>query len=147
MTEFLEKINKLVSLHWGRILLLFLCPLFLIGFYDVIFDLTLSGVHAAFEWVEFALEEIIESIFHTTRKQTQTIVFYLILFFSAYFCYCLGLKLIDLYHSFIKKIIDIKAAYQARILHRWSHLSAAQKIKILLSGSAGIGVMVYLTLS
>ncbi|MGR8981247.1 MAG: hypothetical protein ACU84H_14285 [Gammaproteobacteria bacterium] len=147
MTEFIEKIYKFVWIPRGRVLLPLFVVAFLIGFYDVIFDLAMSFVHASFEWLEFALEEMIESVFHTTRKQTQTIVFYMFISVGAGLCYYLARKMIDLYHYWTKKIIELAEAYKLRMLHIWKRLSIWQKLKIILSSTAGIGVIVYLSLN
>ena len=146
MPKFLSKITTHVTAR-RRMLLLLVVGVLMIAFYDVIFDMALSFLHTSFEWLEFVLEKIIEGVFHTTRKQTQILAFYLMFSVGAYGCYRLGRKLIDVYQSLIRTMSRLKEASKTHFMDKWSRLSASQKFNILLSGSAGIGVVVYLSLN
>ena len=70
-----------------RILIcIFLIGLF-ISLYDVLLHTLLVCLHLTFEWVEYMLEEIIEHTFHTNRKQSQLVVFYLFWLIGFYGLY------------------------------------------------------------
>jgi hypothetical protein len=111
--------------------------------YDVLFDLALSLCHAAFEWFEFALEELIEHIFHTTRQQTQAIVFYLLLAIGLYVCYRLVLKLTELSRLMKAKSLASWVKYKTRASFFWNHQSTLEKLRLILSGSAGVFVLAF----
>ncbi|WP_374087147.1 hypothetical protein [Methylomicrobium lacus] len=60
---------------------------------DMLLDLVLEFLHLCFEALEFTLDIIIEHLFDTGRHATQTVTFYVILLFAAYFLFKLSRKL------------------------------------------------------
>jgi hypothetical protein len=59
----------------------------LVGFYDVIFGSVFEFFHLMFEVVEIGLDRLIEMIFHTNPRQTELIVFYILLCVSGVLIY------------------------------------------------------------
>jgi hypothetical protein len=114
---------------------------------DVLIDWTLHSLHVAFEWFEYGLEELIEHIFHTTRQQTQAIVFYLLLSLGLFLCYRLGLKLMTLYRNLQNRARTEWTEFKIRMHRFWSHQSVPEKLPLILSGSAGIALMAFLLFS
>ena len=112
-----------------RILIcIFLIGLF-ISLYDVLLHTIFVGLHLTFEWVEYMLEEIIEHTFHTNRKQSQLVVFYLLWLIGFYGLYRLMIILYRVYESLKKQLSDRRCYYQNYISQQLTVLTANQKIK------------------
>ena len=112
-----------------RILIcIFLIGLF-ISLYDVLLHTLLVCLHLTFEWVEYMLEEIIEHTFHTNRKQSQLVVFYLFWLIGFYALYRLMIILYRVYESLKKQLSDRRCYYQNYISQQLTVLTANQKIK------------------
>ena len=112
-----------------RILIyIFLIGLF-ISLYDVLLHTLLVCLHLTFEWVEYMLEEIIEHTFHTNRKQSQLVVFYLFWLIGFYALYRLMIILYRVYESLKKQFSDRRCYYQSYISQQLTVLTATQKIK------------------
>lgn len=118
-----------------------------LSFLHTIFDMALSFLHSLFEWFEYGLEELIEHIFHTTRQQTQTIVFYLLLAVGAFACYRLGLKLQVLYRQLKIKTLTEWVKIKIRTSLFWHHQSKLEKLKLIFTGSVGIMILTFLMFS
>lgn len=86
--------TNLIS-RYGRKKIIY-CLLFLMAVTvpDVLIDLTLSLlhllleiVHLTFEFIESALDEMVEHLFHTDTHETQLVVFYILCSVVIYFIY------------------------------------------------------------
>ena len=112
-----------------RILIcIFLIGLF-ISLYDVLLHTLLVCLHLTFEWVEYMLEEIIEHTFHTNRKQSQLVVFYLFWLIGFYGLYRLMSISYRISESLKKQLSDRRCYYQNYISQQLTVLTANQKIK------------------
>ena len=112
-----------------RILIcIFLIGLF-ISLYDVLLHTIFVGLHLTFEWVEYMLEEIIEHTFHTNRKQSQLVVFYLFWLIGFYGLYRLMSISYRISESLKKQLSDRRCYYQNYISQQLTVLTANQKIK------------------
>lgn len=112
-----------------------------ISTYDVLLDSLLTAVHfafeiahLAFEWFELGLEELIEHAFHTTRHQTQVIVFYLLLSLFLFGLYRLWRVLPGFYNYLRTRW----AHYMTHMSSYWRECSSLQKAKLITTCSAGI---------
>jgi type VI protein secretion system component VasF len=117
-----------LSLVKGILIRIFLIGLF-ISLYDVLLHTLFVGLHLTFEWVEYMLEEIIEHTFHTNRKQSQLVVFYLLWLIGFYGLYRLMIILYRVYESLKNQLSDRRCYYQAYISQQLTVLTANQKIK------------------
>ena len=97
-----------LSLVKGILIRIFLIGLF-ISLYDVLLHTIFIGLHLTFEWVEYMLEEIIEHTFHTNRKQSQLVVFYLLWLIGFYGLYRLKIILYRVYESLKKQLSELTA--------------------------------------
>ena len=112
-----------------RILIcIFLIGLF-ISLYDVLLHTLLVCLHLTFEWVEYMLEEIIEHTFHTNRKQSQLVVFYLFWLIGFYGLYRLMSISYRISESLKKQLSDRRCYYQSYISQQLTVLTTTQKIK------------------
>jgi type VI protein secretion system component VasF len=75
------------------------------------------------------LEEIIEHTFHTNRKQSQLVVFYLLWLIGFFGLYRLLIVLYRVYESLKKQLSDRRCYYQSYISQQLTVLTATQKIK------------------
>ncbi|MGR9086159.1 MAG: hypothetical protein ACU841_03685 [Gammaproteobacteria bacterium] len=146
IAHFLVKLN-LIRENYRKLAIYCVLALLVYSFSDVLIDLTLTTLHTAFEWFEYGLEELIEHIFGTTRQQTQTIVFYLLLSLGIAVCYRFALWLKTLYRSLRNRALMEWRTMKTRVDHFWWHQSPVDKFKLLFSGSASFVVLAFLVLS
>ncbi len=59
----------------------------LVGFYDVIFGTIWEAIHLVLEIIEIGLDRLIERVFETGLRETQVIVFYIMLVIGGIFIY------------------------------------------------------------
>ena len=117
-----------LSLVKGILIRIFLIGLFS-SLYDVLLHTLFVVLHLTFEWVEYMLEEIIEHTFHTNRKQSQLVVFYLLWLIGFFGLYRLLIVLYRVYESLKKQLSDRRCYYQSYISQQLTVLTATQKIK------------------
>ena len=129
-----------------RILIyIFLIGLF-ISLYDVLLHTIFVGLHLTFEWVEYMLEEIIEHTFHTNRKQSQLVVFYLFWLIGFYGLYRLMSISYRISESLKKQLSDRRCYYQNYISQQLTVLTATQKIKLTTALLASLYFVVFFIL-
>ena len=95
----------MISLINRKIVIQFILIGIVITMYDVMLHSLFTIVHIAFEWLELALEELIEHIFHTNRQQSQIIVFYLLWLIALFGLYMLWLALPGFYSRFKEELL------------------------------------------
>ena len=98
-------------------------------FYDVVLHSLLSVMHIAFEWFELALEHLIEHLFHTTRQQSQIIVFYLLWLMALYPLYWLWRALPNFFNQLKERLVASVLHYKSSFTLYWGEQSLIQKIK------------------
>lgn len=130
-----------------KLLSLFILIWLVITMYDVMLHSLFLVMHYVFEWVEFALEQVIEHIFHTTRQQSQIIVFYLLWFMALCILYRLWRALPGLYNRFKTQLTAACLQYKPDIAGYWRALSSMQKIKWLASVTVSITCLVFFAFS
>lgn len=106
----------------------------LISTYDVLLHALLAVGHIAFEWFELGLEELIEHVFHTTRHQSQIIVFYLLLCLALLGMYWLWRAL-----PRITGYLRAKREHcMADMSCYWRECSSLQKAKLVTTCTIGV---------
>lgn len=116
---------------YRKVLLFFIVGVLLLGFYDVLLHGLLYIIHYIFEWIELALEEIIEHLFHTSRQQTQLIVFYILFILGGIGLYRLWLVLLVYSRRLKERLIDTGKQYQQSMHSYWHEQTVIKKIKLL----------------
>ncbi|MGJ0427979.1 hypothetical protein [Methylobacter sp.] len=106
----------------------------LISTYDVLLHSLLTFAHIAFEWLELGLEELIEHVFHTTRHQSQIIVFYLLLSAILFGLY----RLWRVLPRFYNYLLATRMHYATHMSSYWRESSSVQKAKLITTCSAGV---------
>jgi len=86
---------------------------------DMLLDLFLELLHLCFEAVEFTLDVIIEHLWDTGRHATQTITFYIILLFAAYFLYKLGSKVPACYGALKTELSGVRHHLTDTAVNYW----------------------------
>lgn len=130
-----------------KILSYFILIGLVITMYDAMLHSLFIVMHFAFEWFEFALEQVIEHVFHTTRQQSQVIVFYLLWFMALSVLYHLWRALPGLYSRFKTQLFTTCLRCKPYISSYWSELSAIQKTKWLASFSVSVSCLVFFAFS
>lgn len=119
-----------------------LCVAIVILIPDVIFGLLFEIVHVLFEgllelahilleFVESALDKLVEHLFHTDLQTTQVIVFYLMLLPGIYIAYRLLRKLPPFCRQCTQNLLDTYAQTKIRTTSYWHSLTLIDKIKLL----------------
>jgi len=108
-----------------------------------LFEHLLELSHLAFEFVESALDHLIEHLFHTDLHQTQVIVFYILL--SVIFCgiYAVGKRLPPLYKRCKNSLVVYVLRKKSSLLYYWHEQSMINKIKLALIGVAVISGYIF----
>jgi hypothetical protein len=131
----------MIPLASRKILMRFILIGLAVTMYDVMLHSLLVVMHLAFEWFEFALEHLIEHIFHTTRQQSQIIVFYLLWLIALTLLYCLWRALPGLYNRLKIRLLAAGSQYKPHIADYWTELSLMQKTKWLASFAMSISLV------
>jgi len=130
-----------------EILIRFILIGLVIMMYDVMLHSLLIVMHLAFEWFEFALEHLIEHIFHTTREQSQIIVFYLLWSIALTLLYCLWRELPGLYNRLKTRLLAARLQCKSCLGNYWKELSSVQKTKWLASFTVSVSFLVFFAFS
>ena len=133
----------MIALANRKILSRFILFCIVLTLYDVILHSLFSVGHIAFEWIELALEELIEHIFHTNRQQSQIIVFYLLWSMALYVFYRLWRALPGLYNRFKTQFLAASSQYKSYIKHYWNEQSPIQKVKWLTSFTLSLSFLAF----
>ncbi|MEQ1527838.1 MAG: hypothetical protein ABL925_00875 [Methylococcales bacterium] len=132
---------------YQKVLLFFIAGALLLGFYDVLLHALLYIIHSIFEWIELALEEIIEHLFHTSRQQTQLIVFYLLLLIGTVGLYRLWLVLLVYSRRLKEQLIDTGKQYQQSMHYYWHEQTLIKKIRLLSTCALSFSFLLLFTFS
>jgi hypothetical protein len=103
-----------------------------------LFEHLLELCHLAFEFVESALDHLIEHFFHTDLQQTQAIVFYILFSVALYAVYAIGKRLPSFYKRCKNRLIGYVSRKKSSLLYYWYEQSMTNKIKLALIGMAVI---------
>jgi|688.fasta_scaffold893239_1 hypothetical protein len=135
------------------IILLTLAFIIFMG-YDVIFDMILSLFHMLiviahylFEFFESSLDSIVEHLFHTSRRTTQIIVFYIMIGISSIAAYFIVRALPGWFHRIFKRLIDYFNDKKMQAINSWHKQTLLIKIKFCSEIIAGISAMLFFALS
>jgi len=128
-----------------------LLRLILIGLALTMYDVMLHGLfsvaHIAFEWIELALEELIEHLFHTDRRQSQFIVFYLLWLIGLYGLYRLWRVLPGFLNRSKEQLVAAGLQYKSAMNRYWKEQSSIQKIKWVTSFTLSFSCLVFFAFS
>jgi hypothetical protein len=137
----------MIPLASRKILIQFILIGIVITMYDVMLHSLFSILHITFEWVELALEELIEHIFHTNRQQSQLIVFYLLWLIALYGLYWLWQALPGFYSRLKKHLLVTCLYYKSYVTRFWSEQTSIQKIKWVTSLTASLYCLAFFAFS
>jgi hypothetical protein len=102
-------------------------------------SLLLEFAHIVFEFIESTLDTLIELLFETGTRETQIIVFYVILAFIGYFFY----RLYRLVPDFIDGVKQDWFYVKSVFTNYWQNLDQVQRIKLY---ACGFGALYLLSL-
>ncbi|MDO9047362.1 MAG: PilZ domain-containing protein [Methylobacter sp.] len=111
---------------------------FLFDLSHSLLGLFLHSIHITFEFIESTLDHLVEHFFHTNLKQTQIIVFYIMLSFGLYVLYRLWRALPPFCRRCKKNQIAYWLRKKASLLYYWREQSLFNKIKLVVIGAAAI---------
>jgi hypothetical protein len=130
-----------------KILIQFILICIVITLYDVMLHSLFTVVHTIFEWVELALEELVEHIFHTNRQQSQIIVFYLLWSIALFGLYHLWRALPGFYKQLKEQFFVASSEYKSYITSYWRQQSSIQRIKWVTSFTVSISCLAFFVFS
>lgn len=100
----------------------------LVGFYDVIFHSILDFIHTFLEIIEIGLDNLIEHIFETELRETQIIVFYIMLFIGGaiiYFVWKVSVQVFNVAGEYLK---NEWLEFKDTVIHDWQGMTMANRI-------------------
>jgi len=106
--------------------------------FHFLFEHLLELCHLTFEFIESALDHLVEHLFHTNLKQTQVIVFYILLSVALYASYSIGKRLPFLYKRCKNSLIVYVSRKKSSLLYYWHEQSLVNKVKLALIGATVI---------
>lgn len=104
-----------------------------ISVHDVLLHALFGLAHMTFEWIELGLEVLVEHIFHTTRQQSQIIVFYLLWAFILFGLYRLW-RLLPRFRNYLRATW---ARYRTHMGCYWRECSSLRKVKLITAYAVG----------
>lgn len=107
-----------------KIIIAVVAAVFILSMYDVLFHLLLGILHILFEAAEWVLDHLIEHLFETGMRETQIIVFYILMMIISGSIYKLYRQLPRWYHKLEQKL------YQKTVetLAQWRAVSIIGRI-------------------
>jgi hypothetical protein len=100
----------------------------LLGFYDVIFHTLLEFIHTFLEVIEIGLDNIIEHTFETEMRETQIIVFYLMLIIGGTIIYLVWRLSVQVFSGVGENLkidwLELKDAF----IHDWQNMTLTNRV-------------------
>jgi hypothetical protein len=96
-----------------------------------LFDFFLDSMHTLLEVIEYALDHVVEYVFHTNLQQTQLIVFYIMLLMGLGVSYGLLKLLLRFYRQCKNSLISVWLEEKTLISLYWLNLSLLNKVKLI----------------
>jgi hypothetical protein len=100
----------------------------LVGFYDVILGSVFEFCHLIIEVVEIALDRLIEYIFHTDPRQTELIVFYILLSIGSVLIYWVWKLLVQILSGVGQNLKMDWTELKDTVIEDWQSLSMMNRI-------------------
>jgi hypothetical protein len=100
----------------------------LVGFYDVIFGTLFEFVHTFLEIIEMGLDYLIEHLFHTRQRQTEIIVFYIMLSIGAVLIYLIWKTLVQMCNGTCQYLREEWTEFKDAVTQDWQAMSLANRI-------------------
>jgi hypothetical protein len=93
---------------------------------DIVYTF-LEGIHLFMEMLEQILDFLLEHFFHTERRATQIIVFYVLLIFGGLMAFFIWKKLVELWQTFWRFICNDYLALKSVVKNDWANFSTIDK--------------------
>ncbi len=103
----------------------------LVGFYDLIFGSLWEFLHLIFEVIEMTLDRIIEHLFETDLRQTQLIVFYILLAIGAILIYLVWKVLVQLFMGVGRNLGNDWSDLREAIAGDWQGMSMINRVILI----------------
>jgi hypothetical protein len=100
----------------------------LVGFYDVILGSVFEFCHLIIEVIEIALDRLIEYIFHTDPRQTELIVFYILLSIGSVLIYWVWKLLVQILSGVGQNLQKDWTELKDTVIEGWQSLSMMNRI-------------------
>jgi hypothetical protein len=102
-----------------------------LSIFHSLFDFSLELVHILFEAIESALDHLIEHFFHTELRQTQIIVFYILILIGIILFYGLLKLWIPFYRHCKLRLKEFLSQEKTFISLYWLNSTLTDKIKMV----------------
>lgn len=97
---------------------------------DIVFGLLLESAHLLFEIIESALDHMVEHFFHTETRETQIIVFYLMMTMAFGCLYYLSWTMSRFFRMLRENLFSTILQHKTRLLLYWAE-SVSNKFKLI----------------
>ncbi|MGR9088290.1 MAG: hypothetical protein ACU841_14640 [Gammaproteobacteria bacterium] len=109
--------------------------------FDTLMEWLFEGIHMSFELFEFALDKLVEHVFHTSHHTTQTIVFYLMLLIAGSILYKMVRLMPGWYRSGKHHLIRTMKLLKNQAQDRWLSATAGDRLRWCAFGTFGAGLL------
>lgn len=103
----------------------------LVGFYDVIFGSVFDFIHTVIEIIELGLDGLIEHTFHTSLRQTEIIVFYIMLVLGGVLIYLIWKALVEMCSGTGQFVKDEWTEFKDAVSHDWQGMTVTNRVIII----------------
>ena len=144
----------MLSIKKNKSIVIWVLALIIFMGHSAIFDMILSLFHGLiviahylFEFFESSLDSIVEHLFHTSRRATQIIVFYVMTGILIAVIFLLLRAVPGWYRRICKRLIDYFNDKKMQAINSWHKQTLLIKIKFCSEIIAGISAMLFFALS
>jgi len=118
----------------------------IVDFSHHLLEIVLHLLHLRFEYLEMGLDQLIEHLFHTGLRETQIIVFYVMLTLGLLIAFFVLRALPRACRRWYQQSLLFCWRKQSSCLYYWSEQTLGEKIRLLGLSTAAVAGYVYLTM-
>jgi hypothetical protein len=96
--------------------------------YDAILEHLIEGLHIFFELIESSLDKVVEYFFETEMRETQIIVFYIIIVICSFLIYFVWKGLVHLCKGFNQNLHSRWVELKAAATQDWQAMTMTNRI-------------------
>lgn len=112
--------------------------------FHAVWELFVEFLHILFEWIEVALDHVVEHLFETDLHNTQIIVFYILVSVAFYGLYRLLRKVPGVLQRLKSNLIAAWEFNKIRTLLYWRGLSSTDKAKLIAIAIGAVAGFIFL---
>ena len=120
--------SRMYSTDLSKIIIKTALVIAVVVFYDFLFDTLLSLLHSLFEFIEHALDILVELWFYISPHKTEFVVFFIMFSVSGFLAYIETRSMPKWYNRFMDGLHNAYQQEKAKALNYWQNQSLIKKI-------------------